>query len=63
MALLSEMLAAVNREGYEDANANAKVCQDVILDAIAHAMKVGNQTVSKVAVMEKVHGMPSNVVN
>ena len=56
MALLSEMLAAVNREGYEDANANAKVCQDVILDAIAHSDMNRKLTIKGGVVMRSITG-------
>lgn len=56
MALLSEMLVAVNREGYEDANANAKVCQDVILDAIAHSDMNRQITIKGGVVMRSITG-------
>ena len=37
MANLDEMTAAVIREGYSQANAVARVCQDVVLKAISQS--------------------------
>ena len=56
MALLSEMLVAVKRDGYEGANANARVCQDVILDAIAHSAMNRSLTIKGGVVMRSISG-------
>lgn len=37
MANLDEMIAAVTREGYNQANAAARVCQDIVLKAISES--------------------------
>ena len=56
MANLDEMTAAVIREGYNQANAAARVCQDIILKAISESRFSDHITVKGGVVMRSITG-------
>ena len=56
MANLDEMTAAVIREGYSQANAAARVCQDVVLKAISESHFSDHITVKGGVVMRSITG-------
>ena len=53
MAIISDMINAANNEGYLDENADAKVCQDIILKALSVSTLSRNVTIKGGVVMEE----------
>ena len=51
MAIIDEMLRVANDEGYKDENADAKVCQDIVLKALAESSLNRNVTIKGGVVM------------
>ena len=56
MANLDEMIATVIREGYSQANAAARVCQDIVLKAISKSSFSDHITVKGGVVMRSITG-------
>ena len=56
MANLDGMIAAVIREGYSQANAAARVCQDIVLKAISKSSFADHITVKGGVVMRSITG-------
>ena len=54
MATIKEMIRQANAEGYIDDNAEAKVCQDVVLQAISESTLSGNVTIKGGVVMRNI---------
>lgn len=51
MATIAEMIREVNDEGYFDENAEAKVCQDIVLKALSESSLNRNATIKGGVVM------------
>ena len=56
MATLREMISQARADGYQDDNAEAKVCQDIVLKAIAQGSLSRNVTVKGGVVMRSITG-------
>ncbi len=56
MANIAELAAEVRNEGYSTANAEAKVCQDIVLKAIATSSLSRNVTIKGGVVMRSITG-------
>lgn len=56
MRKLSEMIEAVKSEGYSDADAQAKVCQDIVLKGIASSPLCRKATIKGGVVMRSIYG-------
>ena len=56
MATIREMLHQANTDGYLDDNAEAKVCQDIVLKALAESSLCRNATVKGGVVMRSISG-------
>ena len=56
MANLEEMAAAFRNEGYSEINAEARVCQDIVLSAIAKSSLSRNVTIKGGVVMRGITG-------
>lgn len=56
MANLMEWIAQLRQEGYGDANARAKLCQDIVLKAISSSALHRNVTVKGGVVMQSLTG-------
>jgi len=56
MATLKEMLRQANKAGYQDENAEAKVCQDIILKALSESSLCRNATIKGGVVMRSITG-------
>lgn len=56
MAIISDMINAANNEGYLDENADAKVCQDIILKALSVSTLSRNVTIKGGVVMRGITG-------
>ena len=56
MANLEELAAQVKNEGYSEVNAEAKVCQDIVLKAISQSSLSRNVTVKGGVVMRSITG-------
>jgi predicted nucleotidyltransferase component of viral defense system len=56
MANLEELAAAVKNEGYSEVNAEAKVCQDIVLKAISESSLSRNITIKGGVVMRSITG-------
>lgn len=56
MAKLSEMIAAIRAEGYSDADAQAKLCQDIVLKGIADSPLSRHATIKGGVVMRSLSG-------
>ena len=56
MANLEEMAAAFRNEGYSEINAEARVCQDIVLSAIAKSSLSRNVTIKGGVVMRSITG-------
>lgn len=54
MATLREMIARANADGYMDDNAEAKVCQDIILKALSESSLSRNATIKGGVVMRSI---------
>ena len=54
MATIKEMIRQANADGYIDDNAEAKVCQDVVLQAISESTLSGNVTIKGGVVMRNI---------
>ena len=54
MATLREMIARANADGYMDDNAEAKVCQDIILKALSESSLRRNATIKGGVVMRSI---------
>lgn len=51
MAIIADMIRIANNEGYMDENADAKVCQDIVLKALANSTFNRNVTIKGGVVM------------
>lgn len=51
MANLEDLVWIVRNDGYSEVNAEAKVCQDVVLKAISNSSLSGNVTIKGGVVM------------
>ena len=56
MADLKELTDIVKKDGYSDLNAEAKVCQDIVLAAIAKSSLSRNVTIKGGVVMRSITG-------
>lgn len=56
MANLAELEAEVRNDGYSQANAEAKVCQDIVLKAISESSLSRNVTIKGGVVMRGITG-------
>ena len=56
MANLEEMAAAYRNEGYSEINSEARVCQDIVLSAIAQSSLSRNVTIKGGVVMRSITG-------
>lgn len=56
MIQLTDMIEAIRKEGYNDLSAEARVCQDVVLKAIASSQFNNNITVKGGVVMRSITG-------
>ncbi len=56
MLTIKEMLKKANADGYLDANAEAKVCQDIILKALSESPLSRNATIKGGVVMRSITG-------
>ena len=56
MANLEELIANVRKDGYSEINAEARVCQDIVLKAIAEGSLSHNVTVKGGVVMRSITG-------
>ena len=56
MAIIEEMLKEANAEGYLDENADAKVCQDIVLKALSESSLNRNVTIKGGVVMRSITG-------
>lgn len=56
MANLEELATQVKNEGYSEVNAEAKVCQDIVLKAISQSSLSRNVTVKGGVVMRSITG-------
>lgn len=56
MANIAELAAEVRNDGYSEANAEAKVCQDIVLKAIAKSSLSRNVTIKGGVVMRSITG-------
>ena len=56
MATIREMLRRANEDGYNDENAEAKVCQDVIIKALSQSSLSRNATIKGGVVMRSISG-------
>ena len=56
MANLAELAADVRNDGYSQVNAEAKVCQDIVLKAIAESSLSRNVTIKGGVVMRSITG-------
>lgn len=56
MATIKEMLRRANEDGYNDENAEAKVCQDVIIKALSQSSLSRNATIKGGVVMRSISG-------
>ena len=54
MGLLNELISKTIEEGYDEENAEAKVCQDIILKAIANSSLKDNVTIKGGIVMRSI---------
>ena len=54
MATIKEMIRQANADGYVDDNAEAKVCQDVVLKAISESTLSRNVTIKGGVVMRSI---------
>ncbi|WP_296879955.1 nucleotidyl transferase AbiEii/AbiGii toxin family protein [Thomasclavelia sp.] len=54
MGYLNELIIKVKEEGYDDENAEAKVCQDIILKAISNSSLKNNVTIKGGVVMRSI---------
>ena len=54
MANLEELAAQVKNEGYSEVNAEAKVCQDIVLKSISQSSLSRNVTVKGGVVMRSI---------
>ncbi len=56
MATLREMIRQAHADGYQDENAEAKVCQDVVLKALSESSLCRNATIKGGVVMRSITG-------
>lgn len=56
MANLADLTADVRNDGYSQINAEAKVCQDIVLKAIAQSSLSRNVTIKGGVVMRSITG-------
>jgi predicted nucleotidyltransferase component of viral defense system len=56
MANLEELVLSVRNEGYSEINAEAKVCQDIVLKAISKSDLSRNITIKGGVVMRSITG-------
>ena len=56
MANLEELARKVKNEGYSEVNAEARVCQDIVLKAIAQSSLNRNVTIKGGVVMRSITG-------
>jgi len=56
MAIIREMIRQANADGYIDENAEAKVCQDVVLKALSESSLSRNATIKGGVVMRSISG-------
>ena len=56
MAKLREMIRQANVDGYQDENAEAKVCQDIVLKALSESSLCRNATIKGGVVMRSITG-------
>jgi len=54
MAAIAEMLEKANEEGFFDENAEAKVCQDIVLKALSESSLSRNATIKGGVVMRSI---------
>lgn len=54
MSTIKEMIRQVNAEGYFDENAEAKVCQDIVLKALSESDLAQNVTIKGRVVMRSI---------
>ena len=63
MATIKEMIRKAEGEGYQDENAEAKVCQDIILKALSESPLSRNVTIKGGVVMRSLSGDARRVGN
>ena len=56
MATLREMISQARADGYQDDNAEAKVCQDIVLKALSESSLCRNATIKGGVVMRSIIG-------
>ena len=56
MATIREMIRRANADGYTDNNAEAKVCQDIVLKALSESSFCRNATIKGGVVMRSITG-------
>ena len=56
MATLREMIHQAHADGYQDDNAEAKVCQDIVLKALSESSLCRNATIKGGVVMRSITG-------
>ena len=56
MATLREMINQARVDGYQDDNAEAKVCQDIVLKALSESSLCRNATIKGGVVMRSITG-------
>ena len=56
MATLREMISQARADGYQDDNAEAKVCQDIVLKALSESSICRNATIMGGVVMRSITG-------
>ena len=56
MATLREMISQARADGYQDDNAEAKVCQDIVLKALSESSLCRNATIKGGVVMRSITG-------
>lgn len=54
MAAIAEMIEKANEEGFFDENAEAKVCQDIVLKALSESSLSRNATIKGGVVMRSI---------
>lgn len=54
MATIGELLRRANEDGYQDENAEAKVCQDIVLKALSESSLSRNATIKGGVVMRRI---------
>jgi predicted nucleotidyltransferase component of viral defense system len=62
MADLEELVLAAEKDGYTGVNAEAKVCQDIVLKAISQSRLKENVTVKGGVVMRSITGSSRRII-